>query len=111
MHKEGEPSDLAIALEPADNRTKVFYRGYDVFDSVQVGFVSDISRFDEESRNKEDSENPRKYFRFDTQVSPGGLTPRDRNEGNSNVGHEGPAYGTTLSGQEKDAIVEYLKTF
>jgi hypothetical protein len=44
-------------------------------------------------------------------VRPGGLTPRDRNEGNSNAGHEGPAYGTTLSAQEKDAIVEYLKTF
>lgn len=35
-------------------------------------------------------------------------TPRERNEGNSNVGHE---YGTDLSPAEKDAIVEFLKTF
>jgi hypothetical protein len=48
---------------------------------------------------------------FDTHMKPGGLTPRDRNEGNSNTGHEGPDYGTTLPAQEKDAIVEYLKTF
>jgi hypothetical protein len=39
------------------------------------------------------------------------LTPRERNEGNSNAGHEGVEYGTMLSTQEKDAIVEYLKTF
>jgi hypothetical protein len=31
--------------------------------------------------------------------------------GNSNKGHEGEAYGTTLSEAEKDALVEYLKTF
>ncbi len=35
-------------------------------------------------------------------------TPRERNEGNSNIGHE---YGTDLTPDEKDAIVEYLKTF
>ena len=34
--------------------------------------------------------------------------PRERNEGNSNIGHE---YGTTLSATEKDEIVEFLKTF
>ena len=30
---------------------------------------------------------------------------------NGNWGHEGPAYGTTLPAADKDAIVEYLKTF
>ena len=35
-------------------------------------------------------------------------TPLERNEGNSNAGHE---YGTDLSAGEKDAIVEFLKTF
>ena len=54
---------------------------------------------------------PHQYFRFDTQEKPGGATPRDRNEGNGNAGHEGKAYGTELSSAEKDAIVEYLKTF
>ena len=54
--------------------------------------------------------NDHRYFRFDTQENRG-ATPRERNEGNSNVGHEGAAYGTMLSAQEKDALVEYLKTF
>ena len=110
LHNGSVPT-LRDLLNPSAERATVFYRGYDVFDPVKIGFVSDVSRFDEEGRSKDDSENPRKYFRFDTQMKPGGLTPRDRNEGNSNVGHEGPAYGTTLSAQEKDAIVEYLKTF
>jgi hypothetical protein len=35
-------------------------------------------------------------------------TPRERNEGNGNYGHE---YGTDLTAEEKDAIVEFLKTF
>jgi hypothetical protein len=98
-------------MNPGAERPPVFYRGYDVFDQVKVGFVSDVSRFDDEGRSKDEPENPKKYFRFDTQVKPGGATPRDRNEGNSNAGHEGWEYGTMLSAQEKDAIVEYLKTF
>jgi hypothetical protein len=110
LHNGSVPT-LRDLLNPSAERPTAFYRGYDVFDRVKVGFASDVSRFDEEGRSKDELDNPRKYFRFDTQVKPGGLTPRDRNEGNSNVGHEGPAYGTMLSAQEKDAIVEYLKTF
>jgi processive rubber oxygenase RoxA-like protein len=101
-------------------RPTVFYRGYDVFDPVKVGFVSDVSRFDEEGRSKDEPDNSRKYFKFDTKEKEG-KTPRDRNEGNSNAGHEayvgldgkviGYNYGTMLSPDEKDAIVEYLKTF
>ncbi|PYI72442.1 MAG: hypothetical protein DMF02_03585, partial [Verrucomicrobia bacterium] len=56
-------------------RPTVFYRGYDVFDQAKVGFVSDVSRFDDEGCSKDEPENPRKYFRLDTQVKPGGATP------------------------------------
>lgn len=35
-------------------------------------------------------------------------TPRERNEGNSNAGHE---YGTDLTAEEKDSLVEFLKSF
>ena len=31
--------------------------------------------------------------------------------GNGNAGHEGKRYGTELSPDEKEAVVEYLKTF
>jgi len=110
LHNGSVPT-LRDLLNSGAERPAVFYRGYDVFDAVKVGFVSDVSQFDEEGRSKDESDNPRKYFRFDTQVKPGGTTPRDRNEGNSSVGHEGWEYGTMLSAAEKDAIVEYLKTF
>jgi len=98
-------------LNRSAERPAVFYRGYDVFDQTNVGFVSDVSRFDDDGRSKDDPGNPHRYFRFETQTKPNGSTPRERNEGNSNAGHEGAEYGTMLSAQEKDAIVEYLKTF
>jgi cytochrome c2 len=74
---------LAEILEPVDRRTKVFYRGYDVYDPARVGFVS---------------EGPAaaRGFRFDTSV-----------RGNANQGH---LYGVQLSPEEKRALVEYLKT-
>ena len=31
--------------------------------------------------------------------------------GNSNAGHEGKRYGTELSASDKDALVEFMKTF
>jgi hypothetical protein len=31
--------------------------------------------------------------------------------GNSNAGHEGRRYGTELPATDKDALVEFLKTF
>jgi hypothetical protein len=40
------------------------------------------------------------YFKYDT-----------TQPGNANAGHEGPAYGTELSSHEKDALIEYLKSF
>lgn len=110
LHNGSVPTLLDL-LNPTGDRPRVFYRGYDVFDQTKVGFVSDVARFADDGRSKDDPENPRKFFKFDTQEKPGGSTPRDRNEGNSNAGHEGPEYGTALSVQEKEAIVEYLKTF
>ncbi len=120
LHNGSVPT-LRDLLNSASVRPEVFYRGYDVFDPVKVGFVSDVSRFDEEGHSKDEPDNPRKYFKFDTKEKKEGKTPRDRNEGNSNAGHEayigldgkviGYNYGTMLSDDEKDAIVEYLKTF
>jgi hypothetical protein len=110
LHNGSVPT-LRDLLNPTGERPAVFYRGYDVFDQKNVGFVSDVSRFDDDARSKDDPRNPHRYFKFDTRTKPNGLTPRERNEGNSNAGHEGAEYGTMLSAQEKDAIVEYLKTF
>ncbi len=110
LHNGSVPT-LRDLLNPPNERPTVFYRGYDVFDQKKVGFVSEVERFTDDGRSKDNPQNPQQYFRFDTQEKPGGVTPRDRNEGNSNAGHAGPAYGTILVAEEKDALVEYLKTF
>ena len=88
LHNGSVPT-LRDLLEPADKRPSIFHRGYDVYDQKRVGFVSNVPE-----------EKGRKYFRFDT-----GLP------GNGNYGHEGREYGTELSAEEKDALVEYMKTF
>ena len=88
LHNGAVPT-LRDLLDAADKRPKEFYRGNDVYDSVKVGFVSGVAE-----------EGGRKYFHFDTRIS-----------GNGNGGHEGKTYGTELNTDEKDALVEFLKTF
>jgi len=88
LHNGSVPT-LRELLEPAAQRRSTFYRGYDVIDRSRVGFVSDVPQ-----------ENGRRFFLFDT-----GLP------GNGNRGHEGREYGTELSAPEKEALLEYLKTF
>ena len=83
---------LRDLLEPSDKRPKTFYRGYDVYDAKKVGFVGDVAE-----------EKGKKFFLFDTDET--------KEPGNSNKGHEGKRYGTELSASEKEALVEYLKTF
>jgi cytochrome c5 len=85
----GSVPNLKELLDPAPARSKVFYRGNDIYDPQNVGFVSNLAQLE-----------GRKFFRFDTQKP-----------GNGNAGHEGPAYGTDLSAEEKQALIEYLKTF
>jgi hypothetical protein len=88
LHNGSVPT-LRDLLDPSDQRPKSFYRGYDVYDQKKVGFISDVAQ-----------EQDRPYFLYKTDEP-----------GNSNKGHEGKPYGTELSPAEKDALVEYLKTF
>ena len=88
LHNGSVPT-LRELLEPAANRRATFYRGYDVIDRERVGFISDVP-----------AENEKKYFLFDTSLP-----------GNGNAGHEGEEFGTNLRADEKDAVVEFLKTF
>jgi hypothetical protein len=84
----GSVPNLRALLEPETERPPVFYIGYDVYDFDNVGFVT----------NGPDAE--KHGWRLDTAVA-----------GNGNGGHEGAAYGTELGRDEKDALIEYLKTF
>jgi mono/diheme cytochrome c family protein len=88
LHNGSVPT-LRDLFEPAAKRPASFYRGYDVYDPERVGFVTGVAE-----------ENGKKYFKYDTKVP-----------GNGNAGHEGKRYGTELSVDEKEAVVEYLKTF
>jgi hypothetical protein len=82
LHNGSVPS-LAELFEPPANRRATFYRGYNVYDPLRVGFVSDgaASRFG---------------TLYDTTLP-----------GNSNAGH---SYGVDLSPAQKKALIEFLKT-
>jgi hypothetical protein len=82
LHNGSVPT-LRALLFP-DERPAVFYRGYDVYDWTNVGFVS--SGPEAEAGG----------VRFDTSL-----------KGNSNAGH---VYGATLSRQDRELLLEYLKT-
>ena len=88
LHNGSVPT-LRDLLEWAADRPARFYRGNDVYDPIKVGFVSNVA-----------SQDGTAFFLYDTRVA-----------GNGNYGHEGPAYGTDLSPADKDALVEFLKTF
>jgi mono/diheme cytochrome c family protein len=80
----GSVPNLRELLKPPAERSKTFYRGYDVYDPVNVGF-------DTQSADARQA-----GFLFDVSL-----------KGNGNGGH---LYGTTLQPPDKDALVEYMKT-
>ncbi len=80
----GSVPNLRELLEPQARRTKIFWNGFDVYDSANVGF------------DTQSAEARRVGFRFDTSL-----------KGNGNQGH---LYGTKLSAAEKKALLEYMKT-
>jgi len=83
LHNGSVPT-LTDLLEPPANRPTRFWRGYDVYDQARVGFVSD-------------GPDARRLGTLFDVTRPG----------NGNGGH---TYGTTLSAEQKRALVEYLKT-
>jgi hypothetical protein len=103
LHNGSVPTISAL-LEPVERRPDSFYRGYDVLDRVNLGFIS--RRCDHE-----DAELPLD----DAAASPQwGCMPQhvgwlmDTTErGNGNGGH---LYGVNLPGDMKTALLEYLKT-
>jgi cytochrome c553 len=89
LHNVSVPT-LRDLLNPVAQRPVTFYRGNDVYEPVDMGFVSTVAQSDDGNR----------YFLFDTRVP-----------GNGNQGHEGRIYGTELTPADKNALLEYLKSF
>jgi hypothetical protein len=85
LHNGSVPT-LRDLLTPPSARPTSFYRGNDVIDRENLGFISTLP----------ESEG-RRFFRFDTSLP-----------GNSAAGH---VYGVNLKPAEKNALIEYLKTF
>jgi hypothetical protein len=86
LHNGSVPS-LADLLKPAKDRPKRFWVGSRAYDPVRLGYVSDMDRIpaDEQPYVRE----------LDTTQT-----------GNANGGHE---FGTSLSEDEKEALLLYLK--
>ena len=82
LHNGSVPTMVDLLMPPAQ-RPAVFWRGYDLVDQENVGFVSSGPEAEKHG------------FRYDT-----GL------RGNGNGGH---LWGTELSAREKRALLEYLK--
>jgi hypothetical protein len=83
LHNGSVPT-LSDLLSPPAARPATFYRGYDVYDSERVGFVSSGADAERAGRL------------LDTRLP-----------GNGNQGH---LFGTALSPDEKRALLEFLKT-
>ena len=83
LHNGAVPS-LEELLEPVAERRAIFYRGYDVYDPVRVGFVSE----GEAARRS-------------------GTAYDITRAGNGNAGH---LYGVQLTPADKKALIEFLKT-
>ena len=89
--QDGACLTLHDLLNPPDQRPQTFHRGYDVLDPVKVGFKEPPPRPTGPNGTLTEP-----YFLFDT-----------REKGNDNQGH---TYGTQLSSQDKEKLLEYLKT-
>jgi hypothetical protein len=83
LHNGSVPT-LADLLTAPDQRPARFFAGYDVFDQAKVGFVSDGPGAQAKGRV------------FDT-----------TQPGNGNQGHR---FGVDLRAEDKQALLEYLKT-
>jgi cytochrome c553 len=84
LHNGSVPT-LRDLLQPPDQRPERFYRGYDLVDPANGGFVSQAGTLAERLGTLYDTTTP----------------------GNGNGGH---LYGTDLSDQDKQRLLAYLKT-
>ena len=90
LHNGSVPT-LTDLLTPENERNggrDFFFTGHGVYDRADVGIRTDVEEVE-----------GRKSFRFVLSQP-----------GNSNRGHSGAGYGTTLSAEDKRALIEYLKT-
>jgi mono/diheme cytochrome c family protein len=98
LHNGSVPT-LWHLLQDESNRPTVFWRGFNEYDSSRVGFVcaeTGTALHECAMDATQRKHDPRVIFRYDANKS-----------GNLNRGH---LFGVSLPAEDKEAIVEYLKT-
>lgn len=97
LHNGSVPT-LRQLLSKAEERKGEFYRGNDEYDPANVGFKFERpdGSVDLKKEGRIRAPDGRILFRFDASE-----------RGNGNAGHE---YATDLNDEDKDALLEYLKT-
>ncbi|MEO7192735.1 MAG: hypothetical protein ABI051_16930 [Vicinamibacterales bacterium] len=103
LHNGSVPT-VADMLESPSCRPKTFYRGFDVLDGDRVGFVA---RRCDEPLPVADGSCPAPPAQNACMPPSAGWRYDTAQRGNGNAGHE---YGTTLSLEEKRALIAFLKT-
>jgi hypothetical protein len=104
LHNGSVPTVRAL-LEPEERRPPTFYRGYDVLDGRNVGFIS--RRCSGAQPNPAGQPSSPEFQSGCMPVKRGWFYDTSE-RGNGNRGHR---YGVDLSSAQKTALVEYLKTF
>ncbi len=108
LHNGSVPS-LRDLLQSEECRPPKFRRGSDVYDPVNVGFVSYAAPPAVTACPRpegrpgpvfEEGAGVKGLFEFDTTLP-----------GNGNTGHTGPSFGTDLSPEQKQQLIEFLKTY
>ena len=102
LHNGSVPTVRAL-LELPQCRPKTFYRGYDVLDRENFGFIS--TRCDAAPSGQD--QNGCNVVQSGCMSAEKGWKYDTTEKGNGNGGHD---YGTALSDSDKKSLVEYLKT-
>ena len=102
LHNGSVPTVRAL-LEPLQCRPKTFYRGYDVLDRENFGFIS--TRCDAAPSGQD--QNGCNVVQSGCMSAEKGWKYDTTEKGNGNGGHD---YGIALSDSDKKSLVEYLKT-
>lgn len=105
LHNGSVPTVRAL-LEPPAERPRTFYRGYDVLDRRNLGFIS--LRCEGERAGLPESGPPESEVQWGCMPAHRGWLYDTSERGNGNGGH---VYGVDLRPEAKTALVEYLKTF
>jgi hypothetical protein len=87
LHNGSVPTLHDLFL-PADQRPKTFPVGHREYDPIRLGYVTEEEQIPKDQRR----------WIFDT-----------TRDGNHNTGHDGHVYGTDLTVEEREALLEYLK--